>query len=201
MFPLISFDIIDHRTADAMLAEWGHFLGGCKRPFGRQSFGLHLEGELIAVAVSASTVNKKVAGQRRDECCELVRLCAKPGHQDITRPTLRLWRKVAPIAWGRQYWPVRYLVSYANSLRHDGEVYKFDGWSKVRRVRGGKSGPNAKWTRKKAYDPKTVWMYPLDAAGRTTVAALVAQMKEVERKEAERLARKRRVTSSVTVGR
>src|SRR5574342_418644 len=61
MFPLISFDIIDHRTADAMLAEWGHFLGGCKRPFGRQSFGLHLEGELIAVAVSASTVNKKVA--------------------------------------------------------------------------------------------------------------------------------------------
>ena len=43
-FPLVSFDLVDNALADALLETWGHWLGGCNRPFGRQSFGLELAG-------------------------------------------------------------------------------------------------------------------------------------------------------------
>lgn len=38
LFPLARFDRIDNAVADARLVEWGHWLEGCHRPFGRQSF-------------------------------------------------------------------------------------------------------------------------------------------------------------------
>ena len=78
MFPLVSFDLIDDALANEKLVAWGHWLGGCERPFGRQSFGLFVEQELLAVAVSASTVNETCAGFGRQECVELARLCAAP---------------------------------------------------------------------------------------------------------------------------
>lgn len=162
MFPLVSFDLIDDQIADQKLVEWGHRNGACNRPFGRHSFGLQIEGELLAVAVSASTVNEVCAGYARRECVELARLCAHPMHRDLTRPTLRLWRKVGPLAWARAYWPVRVAVSYQNAIWHKGEIYRHDGWIKVRWVRGGRTGPNASWSPDKEYDPKFIWCWPLD---------------------------------------
>jgi hypothetical protein len=149
LFPLVAFDLIDNTTADAALIEWGHWLGGCNRPFGRQSFGLFLEAELLAVCVSASTVNETCGGLPRGEVVELARLCSRPDHRDVTRPALRLWRKVAPITWGRCYWTVRACVSYANAIRHKGDIYRFDGWKKVADVKASGGGRNLDATAQK----------------------------------------------------
>jgi hypothetical protein len=158
MFPIARFDLIDDDLADCKLVEWGHWLGGCNRPFGRESFGLYVEEQLLAVAV-ASTVNATCGGVPRQECVELARLCAHPDHRDMTRVALRLWRKVAGPCWARRYWPVKALVSYANAIRHKGDIYRFDGWTKVADVRGSVGGGN--WTRKKVTEPKSVWVYQL----------------------------------------
>lgn len=159
LFPLAAWDRIEDRQADEALVRWGHWLGACKRPFGRQSFGLWLTGELVAVAVSASTVNATCAGYARREVVELARLCAHPMHRELTRVALRLWRVTAPDAWAC-YWPVRALVSYANARRHTGELYRFDGWHKVAEVPGGTAGGG--WNRRKTYEAKSVWVYELE---------------------------------------
>lgn len=162
LFPLANFDLIQNELADALLEEWGHWLGGCNRPFGRQSFGLEIEGiGIVSVAVSASTVNAMCGGYQRQECIELARLCSHPDHRWATRVCLRLWRELAPAAW--PYWPVRALVSYANSLRHTGNIYRFDGWRKVSNSRAGIAGGG--WQRHKRMEPKTVWAYEISGGG------------------------------------
>ena len=57
---------------------------------------------------------------------------------------------------------MRVLVSYQNAVRHTGDIYRLDGWVRVKFARGGKSGPNSTWTRAKEYDPKWLWAWPLD---------------------------------------
>ncbi len=160
LFPLVSWDRVDDDLADLLLGRW-HYLGACRRPFGRHSFGLQVaEVGIVAVAVSASTVNAACAGWPRGEVVELARLAVHPDHRWATRVALRLWRTVAPPAWAADQWPVRACVSYANTARgHTGEVYRLDGWRKVADVPGGVAGGN--WTRGKRYDPKSVWTFVL----------------------------------------
>jgi hypothetical protein len=160
-FPIVAFDVIENDEADLRLQEWGHWLGACNRPFGRQSFGLFIHNALVAVAVSASTVNGHCAGYKRSEVIELARLCAHPDHRDMTRVAIRLWRSIAPKAW--PYWDSIALVSYSNAIRHKGDIYRFDGWTKVASVKGGKCGVNTGWTRPRHnYDPKDVWVWALE---------------------------------------
>jgi hypothetical protein len=161
MFPLISFDLIENRIADQSLVEWGHWLGGCNRPFGRQSFGLFIENQLRSVAVSASTVNAKCGGYDRQSVVELARLCSHPDHRDLTRVALRLWRVIGPVCWSRHFWPVVAAVSYSNAIRHTGDIYRFDGWRKVCEVSGGTAGTTWKRPRKKTFDAKVVWAFDI----------------------------------------
>ena len=159
LFPLASFDVIDNAEADGLLVEWGHWLGGCNRPFGRHSFGLYLLGVgLISVAVSASTVNANCGGWPRKEVVELARCASHPRYRWGTRICLRLWRELAPAAWSRDYWPVKACVSYSNAIRHTGNLYRFDGWEKIADVKGGTAGGS--WQRGKKYAPKAVWQFP-----------------------------------------
>ena len=164
LFSLITFDRIDNCIADERLSRWGHFLGPCDRPFGVQSFGLHLAGELVAVATSASTVVDACAGFARQECVELARLCSDPKHTDLTRVALRLWRKLAASEW--HYWPARAYVSYADSTRHLGDIYRFDGWKKYGDVKGGKKNNHGHM---KTINDKSVWFFefPVDAPPQT----------------------------------
>ena len=159
LFPLASFDLIANDEADALLVLWGHWLGACHRPFGRQSFGLALERQIISVAVSASTINATCGGLPRQEIVELARCASHPHYRWATRVCLRLWRELAPACWARKYWPVTACVSYSNALRHTGNLYRFDGWTKVADVAGGTAGGN--WSRGKKYDPKSVWVWSL----------------------------------------
>lgn len=163
LFPLVAFDRIRDDEADACLSVWGHWLGPCNRPFGIQSWGLTLQGELVAVAVSASTVGDVCAGRPRETLCELARLCAHPMHRDLTRVALRLWRKVAADAWSAKYWPVGAYASYANSNRHTGDIYRFDGWKQWGKTRGGTVGKNAGWAKPGTkIEPKTIWGWDLE---------------------------------------
>jgi len=57
------------------------------------------------------------------------------------------------------------LVSYANAARHKGDIYRFDGWTKVQEVKGGTAGQTWDRPRKAAYEAKSVWAYKLPQEG------------------------------------
>lgn len=160
LISIAKFGVISDGEADDSLGRWGHYLGGCNRPFGRINYGLCWEDDLVAVAVAASTVNERCGHYDRKDIVELARLCSHPEHRDLTRVMLRLWRKAASTDW-EKYWPVAAYVSYSNAIKHKGDVYRFDGWKKIADVRGGVGGGRQKGKR---YDPKSVWAFPLDHA-------------------------------------
>jgi len=159
LFPLVTFDLIDDVVADALLDAWGHWLGSCDRPFGRQSFGLYLHGEIVSVAVSASTAGATAGGWDRYDVCELARQASHPEHRQFTRVMVRLWRECAPACWSSKYWPVLAVVSYHNRNRHLGNIYRFDGWTKVADMPG--SGGGGTYSKSKPREPKSVWVYEL----------------------------------------
>lgn len=154
--------------ANTLLARWGHYLGPVNRPFGAQSWVLDVAGEPVSVAVSCSTVSETAAGLHRSELVELARLCSAPQQRWATRPMLRLWREIAAPSW--PYWPVTAAVAYSQNARHEGSIYRFDGWQKVS-DNCGSSGGGA-WSRKRyatdaAHGRKTLWLwhYPATSGG------------------------------------
>ena len=82
---------ITKADANALLRHWQHPLGEWRRPFGAQYFGLAVDGEAAAVAVSGSTVGARSAGYPRREVVELGRIARSPQHPDHARD-------VAPVA-------------------------------------------------------------------------------------------------------
>lgn len=162
LFPAVSFDRIPDAQADDLLVKWGHWLGACNRPFGRQSFGLAIaDVGIVSVAVSCSTVNERCAGFDRAKIVELARCASHPDHRWATRVSLRLWREIAPRFWSETYWPVIAVVSYSNAARHTGNIYRFDGWTKFGRTKAGVAGKT--WQRSsgsgKIIEAKDVWFY------------------------------------------
>jgi hypothetical protein len=156
----VGFNRIDRDHADALLTEWGHYLGPCDRPFGVEAWVLEVDSQPISVAVSASIVSTTAAGYGRFQLVELARLCSHPDHRWATRPTLRLWREVAALRW--PHWPVLAAIAYSRNARHDGSMYRFDGWTKLTDAAGSSGGGT--WTKPVgAADPaggaKTLWVW------------------------------------------
>jgi hypothetical protein len=174
-FAAMHFDVIDDGIADDFLThEADHWLGAPNRPFGRISYGLHVRGGLVAVAVSASTPNEKCGPYSRYEVVELVRLSAHRDHREQSRVALRCWRTLAALDWSMRYgehWPsITALVSYQNAARHSGALYRFDGWRRVGSSRGSTGGGT--WTRpRKASEPMHVWAWPLPDPVTSTIGA------------------------------
>ena len=165
LFPMVGVEPLLDGEANRLLTLWGHYLGPCERPFGKQAFALHIDGQPLSVAVSASTVSATVPGVgARQELVELARLCSAPDARWATRVMLRLWREVHSRQW--PYWPVRAAVAYSQNDRHDGRIYRFDGWTKVRETRGSSGG--GQWTKARTDDDpssgaKSLWTYPIAA--------------------------------------
>jgi hypothetical protein len=167
MFPVVSFSPLPGgkeglAQANDLIVRWGHDMGAIERPFGWESWVLTVDEEPVSVAVSVSTVSDTVAGYVCREVVELGRLCSRPGDEWANRVALRLWRQVAAPRW--HYWPVKAAVSYSLNSRHDGQLYRFDGWEKVTDAAGAPSGPNATWSKKRQPgDPrageKTLWLW------------------------------------------
>lgn len=157
-------------VANSLLVEWGHYLGPMERPFGWQAFVLDIAGEPVSVAVSASTVSSTVAGLARSEVVELARLCSAPTARWATRPTLRLWREVGAPCWLNKYpdWRLSAAVAYSQNARHGGDIYRFDGWTRVTDRAGAPSGPGSTWSRQRgaehpAAGPKSLWLWRYEA--------------------------------------
>lgn len=146
--------------ANNLLTAWGHYLGACQRPFGAEAWALEVAGEPVCVAVSASTVSSTAAGYGRQQLVELARLCSAPDARWATRPMLRLWREVAAPSW--PYWPAAAAVAYSHNGRHDGRIYRFDGWTRVCTTAGSHGGGT--WSRRRdtqhtARGSKTLWLW------------------------------------------
>ncbi|EMF31110.1 hypothetical protein H114_00737 [Streptomyces gancidicus BKS 13-15] len=149
-------------TANALITDWGHYLGPSNRPFGAQAWRLDVAGRTVAAAISASTVSATVAGYARGEVVELARLCTRPGDRWATRVMLRLWRELGAPAW--PYWDVAAAVAYSDNERHPGHIYRTDGWTRVTARAGAPSGPNATWSRPRpeghpARGRKSLWLW------------------------------------------
>jgi len=154
---------IDLDEANRMLTAWGHRLGPVNRPFRSEAWSLDVGERAVAVAVTCSTVSSTVAGYRLGEVVELARLCAEPGNTWANRVLLRLWREVLAPAWA--LWPVRAAVSYSHNAMHRGDIYRTDGWERVR-TDAGFSGKEA-WGRPgyamgATAGSKTLWLWRYD---------------------------------------
>lgn len=143
LMPMIGLDTIDMATANDMLVEFDHYLGPCRRPFGQQAFALYDD-----------------AGYPRGEVVELARLATRPGDAWATRVMLRLWREVCAPAW--PYWTAQAAVAYSQNSRHEGRIYRFDGWKRVRSDAGSSGGGT--WSNKRTdgdavKGSKTLWLW------------------------------------------
>jgi hypothetical protein len=74
---------------------------------------------------------------------------------------LRMWREVFALRWPD--WPVAAAISYSQNAHHRGDLYRFDGWEKVRDDAGHPPGKTATWAKysadSPARGPKTLWLW------------------------------------------
>lgn len=163
--PVAELGEVNIDLANDLLDRWQHYLGPCRRPFGRQAWCLQIGGRPVAVAVSASAVSSHIVGPgderlHRHQLVELARLCsAEPW---VTRVMLRLWRELAAPAW--PHWPVDAAIAYSLNQRHEGRTYRFDGWTRLT-SRAGSSGGGT-WSRRRSDDDpargaKSLWLWDL----------------------------------------
>ena len=135
MFPLVSFDEISLAEANEWLTRWEHKMGPLER--GNQSALCHAllhDGIPIAVVCQSTLISSNVGGGcwhlTRESSCELSRLCASRPH--LCRVALRLWREFVFPLLGYQF-----AMSYQDADLHNGNTYRFDGWTKVGFSRSG----------------------------------------------------------------
>lgn len=160
LLPVVGMRAASRADADELLDRWAHPLGPCRRPFGRQDWLLEVDGEPIALATSASTVSRTVAGFARGQVVELARIARAPEHPGALRVALRLWRDHLAQRW--PHWPVEAAVSYGMPGTK-GDIYRFDGWERVAVIRP--SGGSGTWTRARPAvndigdGKKTLWVW------------------------------------------
>lgn len=164
--PVAGLHLVDLDYANALITRWDHNLGPVHRPFGSQAWTLDVDGQPIAVAVSASLVSATVSALdgttwQRGEAVELARQCA--AERWANRVMIRLWREVAAHRW--PYWPVKVAVSYSQNNRHDGDLYRFDGWERASDQCGSMGG--GAWSRPRyatdaVVGKKTCWLWRYD---------------------------------------
>jgi len=159
--PIAHLEAIDRSAANTLLDRWGHKMGPIRRPNFtiNAHHALFHHGQPVAVASCGETVREVVGqtGIRRDQCVELVRLCA--ARRDLCRVMLRLWREMVfpevAMVHGRIL-----AVSYQDRALHTGATYRFDGWSAI--GKGGGGGPDS---RTGAPGRKmTIWAWPPEQA-------------------------------------
>ena len=152
--------------ANVFLERWGHPLGGCNRPFEQNFWGMVVRSKVVAVVVTASPVSPTVRDDNertweRKQVVELARIGSAPGKNWATRPLLRLWREVLVHEWAS--WTPKLLISYALPGTA-GNIYRFDGWTKIREVNKAAPGKSSQWAKGSATDTigtgkKTLWAW------------------------------------------
>lgn len=164
LLPVLGVCDVPLAEANDLLVEWAHPLGRCERPFGSMAHVMHVDGEPVAVTVAASTVSSTVEGYPRKALVELARIGRAADAPWAMRPMLRLWRAVLAHRWS--YWPIKAAVSYAIPGKV-GDIYRFDGWERVKVCKPSSPGQGSTWSKPSATDAigdgrKTLWMYRYD---------------------------------------
>jgi antitoxin VapB len=118
-------------------------MGPLNRPteYGFGAHGLRHSGRLVAVTAWSALIRENCAGidfLPRETTTELSRVCAeRPG---LCRVAVRLWREfVFPgVCQARGH---EWAVSYQDTHLHSGDLYRFDGWSKLGVFKSGGFDP------------------------------------------------------------
>lgn len=166
----LSIRQVSRATANVWLNQWMHPLGPCDRPFGQEQWGMFVRGKPVAVAITASIVSPSIRDEQqiewpRNEVVELARIGRSLSAPWAMRPMLRLWREVFATEWA--HWTPQLAVSYALP-GYSGNIYRFDGWTKVRVVKRSAPGKSSTWSKASATDQigdgrKTLWAWHFDA--------------------------------------
>lgn len=153
MFSMVRFDPISLDRANECLSLWGHRMGPLRR--GNQRGWCHAlihNDRAVAVTTTSTLIAPVVGGgcrwMTRDNTIELSRLCAE--RSGLCRVALRLWREFVFPALGYDY-----AMSYQDADLHNGNTYRFDGWSRVARARSGVDTRSGRPGR-----DKWVWVWP-----------------------------------------
>lgn len=181
--PLVSFDLIDRDEANECLERWRHRMGPIKRPLFRApiDFGLREMGELQGV-ICCDTLIRETCGFTRYDAFELSRMCAAAPR--INRALIRLFTEFAQPAVAR-VWGTQWAISYQNAKMHRGDLYRFDGWLRLRETRGGPD-PRAADTTVTANE-RVIWGWHPSSVVRDAKAVEMAKAAD-ERKERRRKA-------------
>ncbi len=157
------------RTQSNVLTGAWHELGAETRRYSYTAFGLFVQGEPIAIATAGSTVSKSVeksVGLDRGNTIELTRLARSPDPKakGVLRAMLRLWRDFLAVP----YWtfrpeiPKRALVTYSLPGKHGGQLYRFDGWQRLRACRPWHAPCGWQTGGSRCGTPEALWIYRLD---------------------------------------
>jgi antitoxin VapB len=185
--PLVSFDLIDRDEANECLVRWGHKMGANNRPLYRApiDFGLREMGELQGV-ICCDTLIRETCGLNRHTGFELSRLCAAAPR--ISRALIRLFTEFAYPAIVRT-WGTPWAISYQNAKMHRGDLYRFDGWLRLRETSGG-SDPRASDETVSA-SQRVIWGWHPSSTERATKAAEMAKADD-DRRERDRERKRKR---------
>lgn len=181
--PLISFDLIGRDEANDCLERWGHRMGPINRPIFRapMDFGLREMGELQGV-ICCDTLIRETCGFTRRDAFELSRMCAAAPR--INRALIRLFTEFAFPAVTRA-WGTPWAISYQNAKMHRGDLYRFDGWLRLRETCGGADPRAAKST--VSAQKRVIWGWHPSSAVRAAKAVEMAKADD-ERKQRRRRA-------------
>lgn len=169
--PIVGIYRVTRRVADPFYDRWHDDLGACRRPFGRHDFELRVGNEAVAMATSCSTINRSVSGTlHRRNVVDLARIARTDRHPHALRAMLRLYRLYLAPLWEQDQWSIDAIVAHAAPGHRGGQLYRFDGWTKIRDC--AKSGGGGTWSRPSKANKlgdgiKSLWGYaytdlPLD---------------------------------------
>lgn len=160
LFPIVTVEEVERDVVNDLFVRWQHPLGMCERPFGHNSHVLIANGEIVAATHTASIVSPTVQVEWdnegdpisavRKQTVELARIGRADGAPWAMRVMLRLWREtIARQEW--PHWPVKYAISYSIP-GYNGNVYRFDGWTKVKDCKRSSPGKGSTWAKGSATD-------------------------------------------------
>lgn len=167
----ISIRQVNRKESNPLVRAW-HDLGEETRLFSYTAFVLYVLAEPVAVATAGTTVSASVDqsfGLNRLNTIELTRICRSdtPRAKGVLRAMLRLWRDFLAVPYWSWRTDVekRALVTYSLPGKKGGDLYRFDGWVRLRACRPWHGGGT--WqTGSRVGTPEALWAYWLpEAAG------------------------------------
>ncbi|TIN84339.1 hypothetical protein [Mesorhizobium sp.] len=133
--PILHVEPIERDTLNRCLVDWQHKMGAWTRPkFKEWLTALFHNGRPVAVMVATTLIRKRCAGLSREDAIELGRVCAVRPH--INRAALRLWREFIFPDICASY-GCKAVISYQDAVLHSGDLYRFDGWTRIDTSRSG----------------------------------------------------------------